>query len=256
ELAQSGVRLDELASGLERVRAVLPDLERPLAQLEILSRGKRIVIRNELGLIEPESGQRVFDFDPPEVRESDVDTIPFRSLDLSPPTFFSASHPQPHDHRHAWSATKWFQEGCRLSEENEVEAAIEAFRLALIDDPSNPAYHFHLADVLYREGCVPGAIERYYMTVELDHDFLEAWNQLGCLLAETGRVTSAIEAFQVALDLHSDFPDAHFHIAELLERSGKRADAIEHWRHYLRYDQRGPWADIARQKLGEDNEYS
>ena len=60
---------------------------------------------------------------------------------------------------------------------------------------------------------------------------------------------SAQEAFRVALDLHPDYPDAHFHLAELLEQSGHRDEAATHWRRYLEFDQRGPWADIARQRL-------
>ncbi len=245
ELAQSGVSLDELAAGLERLRSILPDVDRPLAQLEVLSRGKRFLYRDATGLVEPSSGQRVFDFEPPPPPcpdDDEVATIPMRLA------VEAAASGDPVN-RHEWKADEWFREGCRLAEENEIDAAIEAFRLALIDEPLNPAHHFHLADVLYREGRPEAAIERYYMTVELDHNFLEAWTQLGCLLAETGRTPAAQEAFRVALDLHPDYPDAHFHLAELLERSGQRDEAATHWRRYLDFDQRGPWADIARQRL-------
>ncbi len=250
ELARSGVSLVELASGLERLRAILPNVDRPLAQLEVLSRGKQFLYRDATGLVEPSSGQRVFDFElspcPAETHEDDSDehaaTIPMR-LDMNVASSGDAIN------RRDWTADEWFREGCRLSEEYEIDAAIEAFRLALIDEPLNPLHHFHLADALYREGRPDAAIERYHMAVELDHDFLEAWTQLGCLFAETGKTTSAQEAFRVALDLHPDYPDAHFHLAELLEQSGHRDEAASHWRRYLEFDQRGPWADIARQRL-------
>ena len=245
ELAQSGVKLDELAVGLERLRAILPDVDRPLAQLEVLARGKQFLYRDATGLVEPSSGQRVFDFEPPPppCPDDPATTIPMR------PAVEAASSGEPINRRD-WKADEWFREGCRLAEENEIDAAIEAFRLSLIDEPLNPAHHFHLADVLYREGRPDAAIERYYMAVELDHNFLEAWTQLGCLLAETGKTSAAQEAFRVALDLHPDYPDAHFHLAELLERSGQPGEAATHWRRYLDFDQRGPWADIARQRLG------
>ena len=254
ELAQSGVSLDDLAAGLERLRAILPNVDRPLAQLEVLARGKQFLYRDATGLVEPSSGQRVFDFEPPALPcpeneatgdapdDNAVATIPMR------PDLVAASSGNTINRRE-WKADEWFREGCRLAEENEIDAAIEAFRLSLIDEPLNPAHHFHLADVLYREGRPDAAIERYYMAVELDHDYLEAWTQLGCLLAETGKTAAAQEAFRVALDLHPDYPDAHFHLAELLERSGQRAAAATHWRRYLDFDQRGPWAEIARQRL-------
>jgi len=250
ELAQSGVKLDELAAGLERLRIILPGVDRPLAQLEVLSRGRHFLYRDATGLVEPSSGQRVFDFELPSppcpADEHDPDdqvaTIPIRPA-------VEAVSPGGLVNRHEWKADEWFREGCRLAEENEIDAAIEAFRLSLIDEPLNPAHHFHLADVLYRDGRPEAAIERYHMAVELDHDFLEAWTQLGCLFAETGKTPAAQEAFRVALDLHPDYPDAHFHLAELLERSGQRDAAATHWRRYLEFDQRGPWADIARQRL-------
>ncbi|MBS0206447.1 MAG: tetratricopeptide repeat protein [Planctomycetes bacterium] len=249
ELAQSGVKLEELASGLERLKAILPNIDRPLAQLEVLVRGRHLVYRDSAGLIEPSTGQRVFDFDPaplPEVPSpaDEPDTILMRPISSDPsPDGGSAN-------RREWTAGDWFHEGCRLADDNEVDAAIEAFRLALIDDPLNPTHHFHLADVLYRQGHPDAAIERYYMTVELDHNFLEAWTQLGCLLDETGQIRAAQEAFRVALDLHPDYPDAHYHLAELLERTDRHEEAAAHWQSYLKFDQRGPWAEIARQRLG------
>lgn len=243
ELAQSGVKLEELSAGLERLRSILPNIERPLAQLDVLARGHHLVYRDSAGLIEPATGQRVFDFDPP---CSDVpDTIPMHVV----PPDSSSRLPIPASDRGDWSADAWFQEGCRLAEDNEIDAAIEAFRLALIDHPLNPSYHFHLADVLYRQGHPDAAIERFYMTVELDHNFIEAWTQLGCLLDETGQSRAAEEAFQVALDLHPDYPDAHFHLAELLERTNRSDEALEHWKSYLKFDSRGPWAEMAREHL-------
>ena len=244
DLAQSGVKLEELATGLERLRTILPDVSRPLAQLEVLARGSHLVYRDATGLVEPTTGQRVFDFDPPAPSDDEPATISIHA-----PSSQNEAGEEDSLNRPEWTAADWFREGCRLAEENEVDAAIEAFRLALIDDPLNPAHHFHLGDVLYRQGHPDAAIERYYMTVELDHNFLEAWTQLGCLLDETGQIRGALEAFRVALDLHADYPDAHYHLADLLERTDRKEEAAEHWRCYLKFDQRGPWAEVARQRL-------
>ncbi len=248
DLAQSGVKLEELASGLERLRTILPNVDRPLAQLEVLARGSHLVYRDAAGLVEPTTGQRVFDFDPPAPSPDEPATISIHTP--ASPTEAGEGNSL---NRPEWTAADWFREGCRLAEENEVDAAIEAFRLTLIDDPLNPAHHFHLGDVLYRQGHPDAAIERFYMTVELDHNFLEAWTQLGCLLDETGQIRGALEAFRVALDLHADYPDAHYHLADLLERTDRKEEAAEHWRSYLKFDQRGPWAEVARQRLESFN---
>ncbi len=242
DLTASGVRADQIAASLERLHLLLPNLVRPVAQLEVLAHGANgLAFRDESGLIET-TGQRLFDFDPPLAdMDSDDDgpsTIPIRP---APPD-------APAD-RQKWSAEDWFQEGCRLAESNEMTQAIEAMRLAVIDDPLNPSYHFHLADALYRQRKPDAAIERYHIAVELDHNFLEAWTQLGCVLSEVGDQPGASSAFRIALDLHPDYPEAHFHLAGVLEQLGQTEEAAEHWQKYLEFDQRGPWAEIARERL-------
>ena len=240
ELAASGVRVEQIAASLERLHSLLPNVVRPVEQLEVLARGSnRLVFRDASGLLEP-TGQRLFDFDPPAVSLDDdtPSTIPMR------PALSDAT-----SDRTGWSSEDWFHEGCRLTDAHELPAAIEALRLAIINEPLNPMYHFHLADALYRQRKRDAAIERYHVAVELDHNFLEAWTQLGCVLAETGDHSAAKDAFQIALDLHPEYPDAHFHLAGVLEQLELVDDAAEHWRAYLEFDQRGPWAEIARERL-------
>jgi len=241
QLAAAGVRADQIAASLERLHTLLPNVVRPVAQLEVLARGANgLAFRDESGLIET-TGQRLFDFDPP-IADSDDDdgpsTIPIRPAPTNDPA-----------DRQQWSAEDWFYEGCRLMESNEIASAVEALRLAVINEFQNPQYHFHLADALYRQKKPDAAIERYHVAVELDHDFLEAWTQLGCVLSEVGDQAGAKAAFQIALDRHPDYPEAHFHLAGVLEQLGQPDEAAEHWRKYLEFDQRGPWAEIARERL-------
>jgi tetratricopeptide (TPR) repeat protein len=241
ELAASGVRVDQIAASLDRLHSLLPNVIRPLAQLEVLARGiGGLVFRDSTGLIET-TGQRLFDFDPPAVDQGLDDgpsTIPIRPA--------PDNHPANRQH---WSAEEWFYEGCQLADSNEMTAAIEALRYSVVNDPLNALYHFHLADALYRQRKPEAAIERYHIAVELDHNFLEAWTQLGCVLAEVEDNAAARDAFNIALDLHPDYPDAHFHLAGVLERLGERQTAAVHWGRYLEFDQRGPWAEIARERL-------
>jgi tetratricopeptide (TPR) repeat protein len=241
ELAAAGVRPEQIANSLERLNTLLPNVVRPLEQLEVLARGEKgLVFRGETGLIET-SGQRLFDFDPPAFDaplENEPSTIPIRPALSDLPAG-----------RENCSAEDWFHEGLRLTESNEIVPAVEAFRLAIINDPLNPSFHFHLADALYRQKKLDAAIERYHVAVELDHNYLESWTQLGCVLSETGDQLGAKSAFEIALDVHPDYPDAHFHLAGVLEQLGEVDEAAEHWQKYLEFDQQGPWAEIARERL-------
>ena len=238
ELVARGIPPQEIAASLARLRSVFPDVDRSLAQLEVLGSGQKLVFRDDHGLIEPTSGQRVFDFDETvSAAEPEPDTVPF------------LQHEVVQRQRVGWTADDWLQEAAVLTEAGELGEAEEALRMALIDRPTDPALHFHLAELLYRQNQLGGAIERYYVAVELDHQFLEAWTQLGCLLVESRRPGAAEEAFRVALDVHADYPEAHFHLAELLDAGNRSAEAAVHWQRYLEFDQRGPWAERARQRL-------
>ncbi len=241
DLLASGVSRQELEQSLLSLKQMWPDAAKSLAQLDLLEWDAHVLIRDNVGLLEPSSLQRHFDFEPP-----------------APPTDDSATptirHPgtaalERSDERVHWSTEEWYREGSRLLEAGELEQAAEAFRLCLMERPGDAELSFLLAEVLYRLGKLDGAVERYYAAVEADHNYIEAWTQLGCLHSERGELISALESLEIALDIHPDYPEAHWHAANILQQLGQTGKAVEHWQRYLEFDKRGPWADQARQKL-------
>lgn len=240
ELLDSGVPREELESSLAALSELFPEAGNPKANIGLLARDSRVYLRDDHSLIEPVSGQRVFDFD--EEDESEDGDEASVSLKLS-------DAPLPREP--ALNAADWFSHGCSLLEDGNASAAVEAFRMSLMLKPGDAECHFCLADALYRTGNASAALERYYAVVETDRTYLEAWTQIGCLHAEREEFDAAVSAFRIALDLHSDYPDAHLHLAEALHSLGRGDEAEPHWREYLKFDRRGPWADLARQRLGE-----
>ena len=261
ELIASGVPRREIEASLSHLKNLLPGIERPLAQLEVLARDTRLLYRDKAGLVDPRTAQRLFDFGSPgeragEQRKSGEDTSSEAAGNpgddgqtSNVAVRFSSEVPARRDPRLGWTADEWFHEGCRLLDEDEPGGAVEAFRLALMDRPGDAEMSFHLAETLYRLGNRDGALERYYAAVESDHQYIEVWTQIGCLHLEKGDAESAVQALDVALDIHPDYPDAHLHKAEALDQLGRRDEAADHWRAYLQHDTRGPWADKARQRL-------
>lgn len=253
ELLLEGVSAEQLQQTLASLGESLPGVERPLAQLNILVQDSELVLRDERGIMEATTGQRMFDFDGPDT-EAGTDS-----------SGVSIAFPKDETHeRTLWTAEEWFYEGCRLADLLQPEAAVESFRMAMMahgearrgrrsgeaEQVPHPAeISFHLADALYRMGHVQAAIERYHSAVEHDPHYLEAWIQLGCLLAETGSSEKALDAFRIALDVHPDYPDANLHIANTYEQLGELEPARTHWQKYLQFDSRGPWAEHARQQL-------
>ena len=243
ELIAQGVSRSEIESSLGRIMSLCPGNRRSLDQLELLARDARIVFRDEHGFLEPVSGQRLLAFDD-EARENSQATEDEESHES-----LQLSEWAPDERHQRWTFRDWFDQGRQLLEDGNAAGAVEAFRMCLMERPGEAEVHFHLAEALYRCGRSQAALERYYVAVEFDHEFIEAWTQLGCLHAELEEPESALEAFGIALDAHPDFPDAHWHKAEVLFSLERIAEAIPHWQRYLEFDSRGPWAETARQRL-------
>jgi tetratricopeptide (TPR) repeat protein len=245
ELLQAGVSREELDRSLRSLATLSPGERRPLEQLELLARDHRVVIRDDHGL-RLARGQRLLDFDHEAGRAREV-----RAATESQPVTISflAARRLALDMENR----DWFVEGCRHVSEGDLAEGIEAFRLALMLEPQNPEVHFHLGEALYRQGEARAALERFYTAVELDHDYVEAWMQLGAIHRELGELDAALDAFSVTLDIHGDCPEIEFQLAETLLELDRGDEAIPHWEAYLEHEQRGPWADLARQRLGHDH---
>ncbi len=239
-------------------------------------------MRDDRGVLNPRTGQRFLDFDgpgplavfqPPDDSNGHAEpeseslpiSIPFRTEAVGPADRSMSD----------WNAEEWFHEGCRLTEEHELESAINAFRNALsllgseqasvrlgintVDEDSltlfpDPAdVNFHLADALYRANRIDAAVERYYCAIEVAPDFIEAWTQLGCLQSELKQFGQAEQSLLTAISIHPNNPDALLHYAQLLDRTGRSADAVQYWTQYLQFDSRGPWAEHARNQIPPPN---
>ena len=162
---------------------------------------------------------------------------------------FSTSLDDQKDQAH-WSATEWFEHAAKLLEQDNVPSAIEAFRMALMDNHDDPEMHFHLADALVRANNLTGALERFYMTVALDAEYVEAWTQLGCVQHLLGDTAAAIDAFDIALATHQGYSVAVYHKAVVLHEQDQIELADELFERYLQQESIGPWADHAREMLG------
>jgi tetratricopeptide (TPR) repeat protein len=222
----------------------LPDLKRPLDQLNILIEGKQALLRQGEGLIEP-GGQLRFDFDALEhdTRSTDHfaeeavkilqisrrDTLAFPGDSKAPDELLAA----------AFDA----------EDAGDLCSAVDYCHAVLARDGPRADICFQLGELLYRNGEHSAARERYFIAIELDPEFVEARASLGNLLAEEGRLELAVAAFQGALALHEEFPDVHYSLAQTLESLGRFDEAKHHWLTFLEQAPQSPWADEARNRL-------
>ncbi|MFN9721060.1 MAG: tetratricopeptide repeat protein [Planctomycetota bacterium] len=277
-LLEEGVSAATLEKSLSELCHTVAGADRSIAQLNLLVQDDKILMRDDRGVLNPRTGQRFLDFDQPGSLSvfqppDETDAADGADSDLHP-----VSVPFRTDSGHVddrsmsdWNAEEWFHEGCRLTEEQELESAINAFRnalsllgseqasvrmgvhpvhedsLTLFPDPAD--VNFHLADALYRANRIDAAIERYYCAIEAAPDFIEAWTQLGCLQSEQKQYQPAEQSLLTAISIHPNNPDALLHYAQLLDQTGRPTDAVPYWTQYLQFDSRGPWAEHARDRI-------
>jgi tetratricopeptide (TPR) repeat protein len=242
---------------------------RTLSQLSVIVEGKQLLLRQGDGLIEP-GGQKVFEFEPDEPvlesnsrstisldqhqqenfgEDSDVDGI-----ETDDPFTLSSDGASICAFRRPEDPAELIELAIELEDEGDLQSSIEVYRSLALECGGRADFSFRLAELLYQNGELGAARERYFSAVELDPNFVEARASLGCILVELGESELAISAFHGALDQHPDYPDVHFHLAKLLDELGRHETARTHWEAFLELAPKSPWADQARTALERDRE--
>ena len=260
ELLASGVSPQAIEKQLTALGRLLPGFERSIAQLSIIVDGKDLLLRQGEGLID-HRGQRRIDFEADERALEPVVALAMRPL---PDMAYDAPHGGPTAPVSESDSTLDAATGselphtpqqllalaAELEDSEQLPAAIDMVRAALAAGGPTAEICFQLAELLYRQGQVAAAIERYYMAIELDEDYVEARANLGCALAEAGQLDLAAAAFSGALLYHADYADAHYHLARTLDQLGRPDEAAGHWRTFEELSPESPWADEARLRMG------
>lgn len=236
ELLAAGRSLDSIDRFVDQLTRAYPEMGRPLGELPIVIEEGILYVRHGDTLSEP-SGQLRLDFDLSE-ENAEEDQGVILSIG-SPDAEESEEEPVDESRRRALAY-------CELGE---LEEAIAAWRLVLLQGNPVAEDHFTLGEWLYLAGEPQAARERYYAALELDEEYVEARMNLGCVLDELGQSELAVSAFLGALDRHPQYADAHFHLAAALDRQGNARLAEIHWRQFLEIAPESPWADEARLRL-------
>lgn len=242
-LIASGATAQSIETKLSRLAGLYPNLQRPLSQLSVIVEGRQLLLWQGGGLIEP-GGQMRIDFDSlsPQVGLEDQD-ISYPISEPNAPVLL----------KDLVTPDEFLRAAIDFEDEDDAEGAIEVYRaMSLAFGPSSDS-SFRLAELLYQQGDLPGARERYFLAIELDESFVEARASLGCVLVELGNEEMALATFHGALLHHAEYPDVHFYLARLLDEMDRSHEAEPHWQTFLDLAPQSPWAEEARQRLDPDS---
>ena len=246
ELLAAGMSPASIERRLAELAHYMPGVERPLAQLSIIVRGGRLLLRQGDGLVGP-GGQCFFDFDALDQAGDANKAASDSGISERATISFAESLRQPASRL---QPSEMLELAAELEDDGDLAAAVEAYRAHAAAAGATAPVCFAMGELLYRLGDVSAARERYYTAIELDEDYVEARANLGCVLVELGDRELAVAAFEGAIALHPGYADAHFHLARTLDELHRRDEAIHHWREFLRLAPESPWAATARQRLG------
>ena len=107
--------------------------------------------------------------------------------------------------------------------------AITLIDQAIAADPGQPFFHNSLGEALRAKG-EPAAADAYRRAIDLQPDYLQAYNNLGIALHQAGDTDGAANAFRAALNVDAEDMDARNNLAIALQSQGRLGEAIEHLR--------------------------
>jgi tetratricopeptide (TPR) repeat protein len=247
QLFRAGVSPQNIEKKVADLTRLLPGAERPILQPAVIVQGQCLLVRQGDGLVEA-GGQLRFDFEGGEVGVPASAGIHVTPPEGGTPTAAAGVLRSVEDL--SLSPEQMRGLAAELEDAGRLSESADAHRAAMAAAGPDPESCFQLAELLYRQGELSGARERYYMAIELDENYVEARANLGCVLAEMGQRDLAVAAFEGALRYHPDYADAHYHLAHTLDELGHRRTAEQHWRRFLALAPDSPWAAEAQQRVG------
>jgi tetratricopeptide (TPR) repeat protein len=206
---------------LQNLQEQLPD-GRPLTGVRITAQGHHVVVRDGKEVWNPESGQILLDFQVADLERDAASLV--RHAEKKREQSEPAAAPE--------TAEAWYTHGCDLEVDEDLDAAMAAYRQALKIDPKLPDAHLNLGRLLHEIGDLTAAEKHYRAAFEAQPDEPTAAFNLGVVLQDLGRLADAAAAYEKVLALDGRFADAHYNLAGLYETLGDPQAAFRHLRTY------------------------
>lgn len=125
------------------------------------------------------------------------------------------------------TADEWFARALAL-EESQAVLAVDAYRRALRQRPEWVEAWVNLGRLLAESGDIAGAREAFDAALALDPLDATAIYNLGVVAQDAGEVDVAIAHYARALELDAALAEAHYNLATLFDQQGDGRAAIRH----------------------------
>jgi DNA-binding transcriptional MerR regulator len=185
DLLAKKVRLRDVARAIDNIRSAIPKVTRPLAELRIVSDGKRVVLKSSAFSYEPLTGQMLLDFDVKALRD-DVVRV------LRPVV----------GRERARTAYDLYVRGSQLDEDPlTLDEAEKLYRKALSLDGAQPEAQYNLGYVMLERGRPGEAVEFFQGAIASDPQFADAYFNLAMAYEQAGDAPRARPCWRKYLEI-------------------------------------------------------
>ncbi|MDE3018802.1 MAG: tetratricopeptide repeat protein [Nitrospirota bacterium] len=132
------------------------------------------------------------------------------------------------------SAGQAYEQGVKLSEAKQYQAAIEALTKALQSDPNHPGALYSLGRIYDGQGKTKEARALLERLTKIDPAHADGWYLLGRLAEKENRLKDAMDGYRMALAAKPDLVDAHYNLGFVYLSMERRGDAAKQFTEVLR----------------------
>ncbi len=184
-----------------------------LAAVRIFADGNNVVVREDNGVWDAETGQGQLDFTVRELADN-VATLAQRNLIVLRES-------------DGLDSDEWYNLGLDL-EEVDPDRAPDAYSRAIELNPKNADAHVNLGRLMQLKGNLKFAKRHYELALVAVSNHQLAFYNLGTVYDELDDMEKAAEYYRRAPGV----PDAHFNLSRIYQMQGDEVSALRHMRHY------------------------
>ena len=149
------------------------------------------------------------------------------------------------------NAEEYFQTANQLKQENKLEMAIDAYRLAFEIEPQIAKYSQALGNSLAKLGSLDEAISYYNHAINLKPEWHQPYHSLGKIFEKQGESKMAIANYEKTIELNPNFSWSYFSLANILTQKGLLDEAIKYYRNGIQVHSSRDSLPLFYIKLGE-----
>lgn len=128
----------------------------------------------------------------------------------------------------------WKILGAIRQQQDLIEPAFEALKIAVILLPNDSEAHYNLGNSFYDKSQLGEAANSYKKSIEIDPRFAQAHYNLGSVLNDQGLFADAEFCYKAALKINPDNAEMHFNLALMLYEQGRFSEAANYYQQALK----------------------